>query len=87
MGRHGAGSGQSRRRSLAVELLVGITLSIILALVVALAGAAMNESSVPVDRATIVPALEAENEDLDPRDPLVICTQYVTHTHCVREPT
>jgi hypothetical protein len=36
----------------------------------------------------IAPDLSREmGEDLDPRDLLVMCTVFVDHTRCVREPT
>ncbi|HZO25667.1 MAG TPA: hypothetical protein VFH48_06695 [Chloroflexota bacterium] len=84
--RHGAGNGQHRRRGVAVELAIGVVLSVILALVVALAGGAMNESGESTVRNNvIVPVIEVEIQDLDPRDPLVRCTVLETHTHCIRE--
>ena len=71
---------------MAVELAVGVVLSIVLALIVALAGGAMTLPPEPVNRpAILVPVYDAEPEDLDPRDPLVRCTVLETHTHCIRE--
>jgi hypothetical protein len=77
--------GQSRQRGLAVELVIGTVLSIILALVVALAGSAMASTPAPSVKTVIVPIVEEELEDLDPRDPLVMCTVFVDHTKCARE--
>jgi hypothetical protein len=76
------------RHGLAVELTVGIVFSIILALMVALAGSAMTSSpDRPVITTMIVPIVDEEVEDLDPRDPLVMCTVFVDHTKCAREPS
>ncbi len=72
-------------RGLAVELMVATVLSVILALMVALAGSAMTASPEPSTRTLIVPIFEEEPGDPDPRDPLVRCTVFVTHTHCIRE--
>ena len=77
--------GQERQRGLAVDLLVGIVLSIVLALIVGMAGGAMTEPADPPAIRMPVPIVDEVPEDLDPRDPLVRCTQFVTHLHCVRE--
>ena len=77
--------GQSGSQGLPVEVVVGIALSIILALMVALAGSAMTVQPAPTARTVIVPVIEEKPEDPDPRDPLVRCTVFETHTHCVRE--
>ena len=79
------GVGQHWQQGLAVELVVGIALSIILALVVVLAGGAMTVSPAPAARTVIVPVIEEAPQDLDPRDPLVRCETFETHTRCIRE--
>ena len=33
----------------------------------------------------IFPMIEVNEEDFNPRDPLVRCTVLETHTHCIRE--
>lgn len=73
------------QRGLPVELVVGIILSVVVASIVALAGGAMTSSPELPARTTIVPVIEQDSEDLDPRDPLVRCTVFETHTHCIRE--
>jgi hypothetical protein len=76
------------QRGLPVELLVGIGLSIVLALIVVLAGGAMTtEAPTSPARTIIVPSFQEQTEDLDPRDPLVMCTVFVDHTKCAREET
>jgi hypothetical protein len=80
-----SGIGQEWRQGLAVELLVGIVLSIVLALMVGLAGGAMTVPAAPPAVRVIVPIVDEVPVDLDPRDPLVRCTTFETHTHCVRE--
>jgi hypothetical protein len=79
------GIGRQWQRRLAVELLVGIVLSIVLALVVGLAGGAMTVPAEPPAMRMIVPMVDEVPEDLDPRDPLVRCTTFETHTRCIRE--
>lgn len=79
--------GQGRQRGLAVDLLVGIVLSVILALIVGMAGGAMTAPADPPAIRMPVPIVDEEPEDLDPRDPLVRCEQFVTHLRCVREPS
>lgn len=81
------GTGWQQQRGLAVELLVGIVLSIVLALVVGLAGGAMTAPPDAPAVRMIVPIVEEEAEDMDPRDPLVVCTVFVDHTRCAREPS
>jgi hypothetical protein len=79
------GIGRGWPRGLPVEVVVGIVLSVILALVIALVGGAMTAPPTPDARTITVPAIEDEPVDLDPRDPLVRCTVFDTHTHCIRE--
>ena len=79
------GTGRSWQRGLAVELLVGIILSVILAAVVALAGGGMTASPEPTTKLLIVPIIEEEPRDLDPRDPLVRCEVFEMHMRCIRE--
>ena len=75
-------------RGPAVELAVGIVLSVVLALMVALAGREMTGPAEGSIRTPIYPLVdELPPRDPDPRDPLVRCTVFVTHTHCVREPS
>jgi hypothetical protein len=64
-----------------------IVLSIILAVIVGLAGTRMTSSPAPSVKTVSVPIVEEEPEDLDPRDPLVMCTVFVDHTKCAREPS
>jgi hypothetical protein len=78
---------RQRRRGLAADLVVGIVFSIILALLVALAGNAMTPSPVPAVITITFPIVDEEPTDLDPRDPLVMCTVFVDHTKCAREPS
>jgi hypothetical protein len=77
--------GRSWRRGLVLELLVGIVLSVILAVAVALAGGTMTTAPEPATGPVIVPVIEDESRDLDPRDPLVRCETFETHTRCIRE--
>ena len=86
-GRAEIGAEWQQWRGLAVELLVGAVLSIVLALMVALTGSAITAppAPAPAARTVIVPVIKEELEDLNPRDPLVRCTVFETHTHCVRE--
>lgn len=84
-GQSETGIGRSWRQGLAVELLVGIVLSVILAVAVALAGGVMTAAPEPSTRPLVVPVIEEEPRDLDPRDPLVRCETFETHTRCIRE--
>lgn len=85
-GQSETGGGQARQRGLAGELLVGIVLSVILAALVMVAGSAMTAPpEAPVIRIDLPIFDELPPQDLDPRDPLVLCTQFETHLHCVRE--
>ena len=76
---------RSWQRGIALELLVGIVLSVILAVAVALAGGGMTAAPAPSAKPLIVPVIEEAPQDLDPRDPLVRCETFETHTRCVRE--
>ena len=80
------GAGRGWQRGLPVELLVGIVLSVILAALVGLAGGAMTAPpEAPAVRLIMPIVNEMPPQDFDPRDPLVRCTQFETHLHCVRE--
>jgi hypothetical protein len=89
MKRHGGqaeiGPESQRWRGHAVELLVVGVLSIVLALIVGLAGSAMTAPPDTSVRTPIFPMIEVNEEDFNPRDPLVRCTVLETHTHCIRE--
>lgn len=78
---------RQHRRGLAVELTVGIVLSVILALMVALAGGAMTSQPDRPVITTFSPVIDDEAEDLNPRDPLVMCTVFMDYTTCAREPS
>ena len=100
--RHGAFRPPAARRTeasresgvqtgLALELLLGTLVAAVIAMaIVAASGAEVGLQDVPTQerRTTIIPQLRPEEaEDLDPRDPLVRCMVFETHTRCVREET
>ena len=75
-------------QGIATELALAIAFSIIVALLVALAGAAMVVQPERLPLPVMLPPADDELlDDFDPRDPLVICTIFVDHTSCAREPT
>jgi hypothetical protein len=80
------GTSRHHLRGLIAELTVSIGLSAILALMVTLAGGAIAQ---PPDRivisTTIPPLANTGADDLDPRDPLVMCTAFVDRTTCAIE--
>ena len=80
------GTSSRHLRGLIAELTVSIGLSAIPALMVALVGGAIAQ---PPDRTvvstTIPPMSETRAADLDPRDPLVMCTVFVDRTTCAIE--
>jgi len=79
------------RTGIALELLLSTIVAAVIAMtVVAASGADVGPRDVPSleRRSTVVPQLHPEQaDDLDPRNPLVRCTVYETHTRCVREET
>lgn len=78
-------SGRGWLRGLPTEAVVSVVLSIILALGIALAGAMIRVPRTPDSSTIVAPVLEDGPEDLDPRDPLVRCEVFDTHTRCIRE--
>jgi hypothetical protein len=76
---------------LALELLLSAIVAASIAMaIVAASRAEAGPRDIPTlkRRVTIIPQLRPkEAEDLDPRDPLVRCMAYDTHTRCVREET
>jgi hypothetical protein len=76
---------------LALELLLSTIVAAAIAMtIVAVSGSEVGPGDIPTleRHSTIIPQLRPEEaEDLDPRDPLVLCTVYETHTRCVREET
>jgi hypothetical protein len=79
------------RTGFTLELLLSTIVAAAIAMtIVAVSGSEVGPGDIPTleRHSTIIPKLRPEEaEDLDPRDPLVLCTVYETHTHCVREET
>jgi hypothetical protein len=78
--------GGPARHGLARELAVGVALSILLAVLVGLAGSAMTAPTDAPAVRWVVPIIDgSQPEDFNPRDPLVRCEALETHIHCIRE--
>jgi hypothetical protein len=76
---------------LVVELFLSAFVAALVAMtLVAASGSGLAVQDIPAQerRITLVPQLRPEgSEDLDPRDPLVLCTVFGTYTRCVPEET
>jgi hypothetical protein len=79
---------------LAVELLLSTAVAALIAMtLVAASGSAVGIQDAPNQgrhTTTTTPRLQLrpdQSEDIDPRNPLVLCTVYETHTRCVPEET
>ena len=72
---------------LATELLFGwIVAALAAAMIVGFAASVAPADAPPSARTIVVPDGGSDvGEDLDPRDPLVMCTVLATHTKCARE--
>jgi hypothetical protein len=85
-------SGQDRQRGgrlgFAAELLLGWVVAALVALTIVILSASIVPTEDPSSLPITVPRSGPElTDDLDPRDPLVECTVYETHTRCIREPS
>jgi hypothetical protein len=76
---------------LGLQLLLSTIVAAVIAMaIVGVSGPEVGQRDVPTleRRSTIIPQLRPEQaDDLDPRDPLVRCMVYETHTRCIREET
>ena len=74
---------------LAAELLLGwIVAALAAAMIVSFSASIVPANAPPSPLSIVAPERDPEiGEDLDPRDPLVRCTQFETHLHCIREPS
>ena len=71
---------------LAGELLLGSIISaLVAALIVGFSTVSVPAGGPPPASFTTSDPNHETGPDLDPRDPLVLCTQFATHTRCVRE--
>jgi hypothetical protein len=87
-GAAGLYGGLQGQLGLAVELLFGWVVAALVAAAIVGLSTAIAPLDGPSPLPIVVPDLNVEmSEDLDPRDPLVKCTVFMTHTHCVREAT
>jgi hypothetical protein len=80
-------SGAWSHVGLATELLFGWIVAVLAATMIVGFTASVAPADVPASTRTIVVPEGASDvgEDLDPRDPLVMCTVFATHTKCARE--
>jgi hypothetical protein len=71
----------------ATELLLGWVVAALAAAMIVGFTASVAPADAPASMRTIVMPEGASDvgEDLDPRDPLVMCTVFATHTKCARE--
>lgn len=83
----GLRSGMQGHLGLAVDLLFGWIVAVLAAATVVSFGASIAPADAPPSPRTVVASERSPElgEDLDPRDPLVLCTVFVTHTKCARE--